>query len=235
MKKFDEMLHTAALNCMEKEDELIRKEMEGSEKHVFSDEFNQKMDQLFADIDLSIARATKRKKRRAVLLKIAPIAAVFVIVISGLLITVNKNSVQASDPSIKITTWCKEFFSFTGEKNDVAASFTFDETQIGYIPEGFKKTEEDITLVYISFKYENEAGDFIYVKVSDSKVSNNINNTDITHDARVNKDGIEYLYLRKEKTKEIVILFQGNDKLYYSIVGTVSEEEMINIMEGIQF
>ncbi len=233
MKITDKELHKLFQNSMECEDQIIRKEMENVEEHIFSEKFNQKMDKLFADIDRNIERTKKRKKRKAVLYRVAPVALILVAVVVGLVINVNSTTLNASDPSISITSWCKDFFSFTGEKDDAAEAFAFDEAQIGYIPEGFKKTEENITSSYIVFRYENEVGNYVYVKSSANNTATNANNTEIIQDIRVNEDGLEYCYTEDYKNKEIKIIFQGNNQQYYSIVGTVSEKEIIKVMDGI--
>ena len=233
MKITDKELHKLFQNSMECEDQIIRKEMENVEEHIFSEKFNQKMDKLFADIDRNIERTKKRKKRKAVLYRVAPVALILVAVVVGLVINVNSTTLNASDPSISITSWCKDFFSFTGEKDDAAEAFAFDEAQIGYIPEGFTKTEEDITSAYALFKYENGAGDYIFIKADYDDAVTNINNENIVQDLRVNEEGIQYRFIENKDHKELNIIFKGKSKLYYLIAGNVSEKEMINIMNGI--
>jgi hypothetical protein len=154
-------------------------------------------------------------------------------VISGLLITVNKNSVQASDPSIKITTWCKEFFSFTREKVTNEKDVIFSENQIEYIPQGFKKTEADITLSYALLKYADEMGNYMFIKVDYDDVLSNVDSSQILKDSKISEKGIEYLVIENKNKKETSILFQGKNMLYYTITGTISENELINVMNGI--
>lgn len=237
MKITDKELHKLFQNSMECEDQIIKKEMENVEEHIFSEKFNQKMDKLFADIDRNIERTKKRKKRKAVLYRVAPVALILVAVVVGLVINVNSTTLNASDPSISITSWCKDFFSFTGEKDDAAEAFAFDEAQIGYIPEGFIKTEEDITSAYTSFKYENEVGNYVFIKCLKTDQDNtviNVSNENILHDLRLNQDGIEYRFIEHKINGELSIIFQGENKYYYLITGNVLEDEIINIMNGIK-
>ena len=237
MKITDKELHKLFQNSMECEDQIIKKEMENVEEHIFSEKFNQKMDKLFADIDRNIERTKKRKKRKAVLYKVAPVALILVAVVVGLIINVNSTTLNASDPSISITSWCKEFFSFAGEKDDNTEVFTFDEARIGYIPEGFVKTEEYISSSVVFFKYEDEDSNYIFIKCLKNNQDNmvtNVSNEDIIYDISLNEDGIEYRFIENKKNEELNIIFQGKNKYYYIISGNVPEDAIIKVMDGIE-
>ena len=234
MKIKDKELKAALELYMEREEEKVRKEMENVEEHIFSDEFNRKMDKLFADIDQSIECANKRKKRMSMLYKAAPVALVLVLVIGGLMKDKISTVLNASNPSINISEWHTEFFKFKGAYESTTETVWFDESQIGYVPKGFEKTEEDISASMGLIKYENELGNYIYVVSCDTNTVTRMNSENIIQDVRVKEDGIEYLYIENTKTKELIIIFQGNDKCYYTITGIVSEEEIIKVMDGIK-
>lgn len=233
VKLTDEMLHASALRLMELEAKQIDEEMKNAEPHVFSAEFERKMQELMR-VATPAELAAKRRKKRMQRIQVAAAVSTMALVVVGLIIGKNQSSIIASEPGVRITTWCKEFFSFGGEKEDGITSVVFDESQIGYIPDGFNKTEEDKILTMTVFKYENEHGHYIYINSCTNNDSTYISSEDIMQDVRLSDSGIEFHYIENRKSNELKIIFQGNDKQYYSITGTISKDEILKVMEGIK-
>ncbi len=194
--------------------------------HKFSEDFEGKMDDAL--------RVYRRKKRLYKLRRYAAVAAAVIVCVTGGIALSTANSASASKPGINIMEWVKDHFSFTkddAKKTDVL----FTEEQIGYMPEGFEKTGEEINTSYVEFEYSNTANSSIILRVDITKTVIPTDNENISLETYVNSAGYEYTHIYKKDVQSHVLMWEDKNRLFYNLYGTVDEETMIKIMDGINY
>ena len=111
----------------------------------------------------------------------------------------------------------------------------FEESQIGYMPEGFEKVEEEITFSLVYFKYKNSEGDYITIRVGRDKTALQIDNEEIGKDVYLNAAGYEYTITHKDELYKDVIIWKDENDIYYYLASTMETTELVDIMNSISY
>ncbi|MCR5768473.1 MAG: DUF4367 domain-containing protein [Lachnospiraceae bacterium] len=227
----DEMLYeNAEKACILYLDELSS-ECDAAPEHIFSNKFNRHMRKMI--------RQQRRSPQMQKFVKFCSRAAIVVIIIlAGLLIT-----------TLSVEAYRAKFINFfrkiTGQSDDYRywggtdklVDVDLPKTIIGYIPEGFEKAEEDISLIEFQYyvRYKNSLGHAFNIRLS--KIDENVN-------------GI--LSLDNERSESDDVLINGNSGVLYKmdsancliwtnynilcdIYGEISLDELMKIAENIEF
>lgn len=228
MNNENEKLKQCLFEAMEADVAKLREQTESSEPHVFSQKFE-------AGMQVIIDGVEKKSKRRVMMKKIAVAsAAALVLAVGGL--SLSTNNANASKPVVDIVAWAKEYFNFEkGDNIRREESISFDESQIGFIPEGFERVGEERFFTSIQYKFENKQGESFVLYVSQEKISNQLDNKDIDYIIEVNSDGYEYTYTYKEDEHCHVFLWEDTNGVFYNLSGEIDEDILIAIMNGIEY
>ena len=228
----DEVLHNVALNCMKKESSALE-EMINSKPHVFSEEFERKMQEVMR-VETPAERAARLRKKRVQKIQIVATIIVTVVLAAGLMFQGNRN-VLASDMKMRITQWLENAFLMEeGEAIRRKEGVLFEITQMEYIPENFKVVEEESSFIKKYIKFENESGKYFVLQIYHNKANAGIDNKDIAQESGINQAGFEYRYFYNQESKEHTINWLDKNNLYYLLNGNIDMEEVIKIMDGIE-
>lgn len=222
-------LHDCVVQMMELEEKLLAEEMKDAQPHVFSNEFEQKMQE--------VMRVQERVNKRSDLVRYLATAAVVILMVFGLLFIGNED-LRASDFRINVLEWLEEFFVVENDTNrdkDDESDVLFHESQIGYIPEGFEKVEEEVAYSQVYYRYQNGLGEYISIVVYIEKTLVGIDNQEIVHDISLNEAGLEYQYIYKEDEDKHFFSWVDEEEKFYSLGGSASKEEMSKFMNGILY
>lgn len=204
------------------------KEMADMESHQFSDEFEQKMEDL-------MARFPKRRSKARLLLRYMPVAIAVIIFIGNVLVYTTVKT-EATWFGLDIVKWLEEFFQVDAgdgwRKDD---SVLFEEAQIGYLPEGFKKVAEHISFSGVYYKYQNSEGKYINIQVVRDKGMLTSDGTEVLMDEGINADGYDYQYVQKKEKGEDALIWSNEKGIYYHLTSTLAIEEMIRVMNEITY
>lgn len=220
-KEVDEKIRQYLIAMMELEEERLNEQMEECEPHVFSEEFERKMQNL-----LTVHR--KRCKRRAVLRFAAKMAACLLLCVG--LVTATHTAV-ASLPAMDIKGWFAKHFEFS-KGNQTKEEVDFSEEMITYIPEGFVKTEEEKMYTYQRYVYENSTGKYFIVRCSKALVESQQDNENIVREVITGENGIEYTLIKK--ADEATYIWEDTDSMYYYVSGNIQEEELQRVVISLQ-
>lgn len=227
MKTYDEKLRAALRSVMEEEWAAVEEELKHVEPHVFSDRFNRRMEE--------VMRVREKKKRRSDIVRYVAAAIVTVLLVGGILFVGSKD-LQASKFNLEIVEWFEKFFTMEeGEDTREEDDILFEESQIGYIPEGFEKVEESVRFSRVYYKNQNAQEDYFILHVHRDKTTSFVDNEEIEQNIGVNEDGFEYRYIYKEDMKENIVSWADKEDIYYYLRGTLEKEEIIKIMDGITY
>ena len=218
-------LKSCITEVMDDLDDELEEEMENLEPHVFSEEFEKKMEDLI--------QTQNRKARRYDAVRYIAAVVVTVLLVGGVLFVGNEE-VRASKIGVDILEWMEGFF-VVEEKSQEDNGVLFAESQIGYLPEGFEKISEDVMYSKSYYKYQNEAGDYIILEVQRDKVEYMVDNKEMGQDVSINIAGLEYLYIYKDDSKENIIAWKDTKGIYYQLLSTYDKEEIIKMMNGISY
>lgn len=246
-KKLERKLHDICMAMMELEDAKIEEEMKNAEPHVFSKEFESKMDALIQSMDskkaLGKAKGGKKKSKEeeeseprpiySCKIKYMAAAIVAVCCITGFLFFNGKNAV-ASQNSLRIKEWMEDFF-VVEEKSEKKEGVLFEESRIGYMPEGFEKVEESVFYSRVYYKFQNNTGNYIMIKVYQDKIEAAIDNSEMQKDILLNKAGYEYQYGYKESIDEHIFVWIDIKGVYYQVQSIFDKDEIIKVMDGISY
>lgn len=222
-------LHECIVQMMELEDRILEEEMKHAKPHVFSAEFERKMEE--------VMRVQTRVCKRSDAVRYLATAAVVVLMVFGLLFIGNEN-LRASDFRINVLEWMEDFFVVENDTNRDKSDendVLFHESQIGYIPEGFEKVEEEVTHSIVHYKYKNIIGEYINILIYREKTLAGIDNTESEQDMSINKSGFEFRYVYKEESKKHFLTWIDNEGKFYSLNGNVSQDEIIKVMNSISY
>ena len=225
MKACDKKLRSSLVEAMKLDNARLEKELQHCEPHVFSSDFERRMEKL-------IKTQRSKGKIRNCFRYIA--AAVMVLFLTGAILVMGSEDLNASELSIDILEWLDD--CFTGGKGTSTRkeiSFLFDESCIGYLPEDFVKVEEDVAYSLIHYKYENKLGDTVTIRVYKGACTIKVDNQDVIKEVLVNEAGYEYTRIYKDKLKSETLLWQDNEGKYYYLSGTLNKDEMLKIMNNI--
>lgn len=228
MSACDNKLKDSLIEAMELDHKQLEAEMQNAEPHVFSDIHEKKMEKL-------LQRQKRRQKIRGVVRYMA--AACIVLLLTGGMFMISSEDLHASKLSIDIIEWLEEFFSTEkgegGKRENREVLFT--EEQIGYLPEGFEKTTEFTNFNLVYYKFENNVGESIHISVERDKSLLQVDNTEDIYKVRLNEAGYEYTGTYSNKSHTGVLVWKGDDELYYQITGIVAYEELVKIMNNISY
>lgn len=230
----EEALHQAILKVTDQEERELNEEMKHAKPHVFSAEFEHKMEELMK-VQTPEMKTAKRKKKFLHAAQYTAAAIVTVALLGGLLFSGNKN-VTASQMKFRITQWLENAF-VVEEGMDVRkdGGVSFEKSQIGYLPNGFDLVSEDITFTKMYYQFENDEGNYIVLKVGRSKASLGMDNRQVDPDKYTSIFGLEYQFLISENSETNGVLWSDNDNQVYILLGTISKNEIVKIMDSIVY
>lgn len=151
---------------------------------------------------------------------------------------VGNEDLRASKFRIDVLEWMENFFVVENNANsdkDDMTDVLFDESQIGYIPEGFEKVFEEVTFSKVRYKYQNDNGDYINIGVYRSKSLAGVDNEEIEQDIKLNEAGLEYRYVYKEETGKHVLNWTDKDGKFYVFSSSIEQEEILKVMNSISY
>lgn len=225
MKACDEKLKSSLVEAMKLDNARLEEELQHYEPHVFSPDFERRMEKLMK---------VQRSKGRIRTCFRYVAAAVLVLFLTGGILVIGSEGLNASELSIDILEWLDECFMVEKDDNDVKKQdILFDESQIGYLPEGFEKVEEGITYSIVYYKYENELGDAISLRVAKGKGITAVDNEDVIKEVLLSEAGYEYTRIYKETMQHEVLMWRDNNGIFYYLSGNISSDEMLKIMNNI--
>lgn len=253
-----EILKVSLLEAMENDVAQLREEMKNYEQHIFSEEFERKMEVLFTvgkesstynEIQNSseilgkgieeVSNDFKKKhvfpKKWLGAVKYAAAILAVAVVVGGVFVS-QRSSAQASILGIDILGWFDKFF--TVEDGDVGKgekSTLFEESQIGYLPEGFEKVNEVVLFSLVQYEFRNKLNNYVIIKVTKDKIESNIDNEGIETKVCLSEKGVEYTLIQNDDINRITLMWIGENGNYYYIEGTVEYEEVIQIMNNITY
>lgn len=227
MKACDRILKESLMELMELDLAREKENLTHCEPHVFSENFERRMELLFK-------RHRRRVRMRETLRHVA--AAVMVVFLTGTILLVGSEKTQASLLNLPILEWLDDYFSLgQGDHTRKDEHTLFDESQIGYLPEGFEKVHEEQTFSAVYYEYENDKQEMIRIYVRRGKSLFNADSDEVEQELLVNGAGYEYRYVLKSETEDNKVLWIDHNDVSYRVEGTVELEELIEIMNGITY
>lgn len=223
----EEMLKACIMEVMEKKEDELEEEMKNFEPHVFSKKFEEKMEAVMA--------VEKRKTKRYNAVRYVAAAIVTVLLVGGV-IFIGNEEIRASKIGVEVLQWLENSFVVENKTDkDNAGDVLFEESRIGYLPEGFEKVAEEVTFSVVSFKYQNIEGNCINLQVYRDKTISGINNEEISQEVALNANGLEYYYVYRDETGENIITWIDQKGTYYLLNSKLEKTELINIMNSISY
>ena len=222
-------LHDCVVKMMDLEEKLLMEEMKDAQPHVFSNEFERKMQE--------VMRVQARVNKRSDLVRYLATAAVVILMIFGLLFIGNED-LRASEFKINILEWFEEFFVVENDSNAGKTDPTdilFDESQIGYIPEGYEKVAEEVLFSEVGYRYQNKLGDYFDIWIYRDGNYSGVDNDQTKHDIGVSVRGIEYRYVYKELDGEYIITWVDINEKFYLLTSTMEFCEILRVMDSISY
>jgi hypothetical protein len=73
------------------------------------------------------------------------------------------------------------------EKSEKKEGVLFEESRIGYMPEGFEKVKEGVSYSRVYYKFQNSVGEYIILKIHRDTIESAIDNSEIQKDIFLNK------------------------------------------------
>lgn len=229
MKACDEKLRDSILRVMEQEDAELEEEMKQFEPHVFSESFEKKMEE--------VMRVQARKSKRSSIIRYVAVAVVVALLVGGILF-IGSEDLRASEIGVGILEWMENFFVVENDTNrskDEDVDVLFDESQIGYLPEGFEKVEEEVTFSKVNYLYQNDDDEYVSLLVYRNKASLGVDNDEIVQEVALNDAGLEYRYIYKVDSSEHIITWIDKEELCYSLSSSLEKEEIMRIMNSITY
>lgn len=226
MNNRNDKLKQCLIEAMEADIAKLKEQAESSEPHVFSEEFEAKMQAIIDGVEKKSKHLAMRR------IAIATVAAL-VLVVGGL--GISTSNANASKTVVDIVAWIKEYFNFeNGSENKEEVAISFDESQMSYIPEGFTKSGEQILFNSVTYKYTNSQRMYFNIKVYASKFSYHQNDENINYEIGVSKSGREYSYVYNKDKEVNVILWENEDGIFYMLNGNIALDELVMIMDNIK-
>lgn len=234
MNGCDEKLKKALLEVWEKEDARLEEEMKHCEPHVFSQEFEQKMDELLNAQGRDKAPYGFRRRLTPFLKVVAVIVAICVV--AGGALFLQRGNLQASSLKIDILEWLDKFFTVEdGNGRRTTEQVLFEESQIGYLPDGFEKVSEENAFSQVQYKFKNKEGECITLQVYKGKMLSTVDNESAEQKVYVNEAGYEYTMIYREDGDRITVLWKDEQDLYYYMESSLHEDEILKIMNSISY
>lgn len=227
MKACDEKLKSSILEAIELDDARLEEELKSCEPHVFSEKFEREMEALF--------ERYRRKKRLKRIQRYAMAAAV-VLLLTGGIFYLGSGDLRATKTNIDILEWFENFFTVDdGVRGIKSDEVLFEESRIGYLPEGFEKVNGESSFSQVLLEYRSSVVEYIIIQVSRDKLSLNVDSEVVNLEKRINAAGYEYTMTQRDKAQQATIMWNDDDGLYYYITSVLSDDELIKIMDGISY
>lgn len=227
MKACDEKLKSSILEAIELDDARLEEELKNCEPHVFSAKFEREMDELFE-------RYRRKKKLRRI--RRYAMAAAVVLLLTGGIFYLGSGDLRATKTNIDILEWFENFFTVDdGVRGIKSDEVLFEESRIGYLPEGFEKVSANSTFSLVLYEYKNNSNEYITIRVCRDKLSYFIDNENIDKNVCINEAGYEYTMTQRDEMKQAVLMWKDNNDIYYYITSTLEDNELIKIMNGISY
>ncbi|MBO5347852.1 MAG: DUF4367 domain-containing protein [Lachnospiraceae bacterium] len=227
MKACDEKLKSSILEAIELDDARLEEELKSCEPHVFSEKFEREMEALF--------ERYRRKKRLKRIQRYAMAAAV-VLLLTGGIFYLGSGDLRATKTNIDILEWFENFFTVKDGTDDRSGTkVLFEESQIGYLPEGFEKVGEDSSFSAVQYKYVSDNNKYIVIQASKGKLSFNADGKISDQEVCLNEKGYEYTMTQKNELGEVTLMWKDAENIYYYVTGTLEIKELIAIMDGIYY
>lgn len=228
MSVCDNKLKSNLMEAMKLDNQTLEAEMQTVAPHVFSDTHQKKMEKL-------LRKHKTKQKVRGVLRYVA--AACLVLLFISSIFIISSKDLQASKLSVDIIEWLEEFFSVEkgegGKKKE--RDVLFEESQIGYLPEGFEKLEDFIGFSFSYYSFGNNSDRTICIAVAKDKSLLQVDNAEDIYEVSKNEAGYEYSATYNKELGTGAIVWRGDDKLYYQVTGTIAYEELVEVMNGITY
>ena len=227
MKACDEKLKSSILEAIELDDARLEEELKNCEPHVFSERFEREMDEMF--------ERYRRKKKLKRIQRYAMAAAVALLLTGGIFY-LGSGDLRATKTNIDILEWFENFFTVKDGTDDRSVTkVLFEESQIGYLPEGFEKVGELTSFLQVVYKYQNSAEEHITVGVSRGQLALNIDSKIDGQVIGINKAGYEYTSISKTETGNAMLVWNDGKDIYYYVTSSLAYEELVKIMDGISY
>lgn len=227
MKACNEKLKSGLIEAMKLDNARMEEELQREEPHEFSPEFEQQMEEL---MQVARRRESTRERFRYVA------AAVLVLFLTGGILFIGSDGLRASRVGIDILDWLDEFFMVkSGVADRSEEAVLFEESQIGYIPEGFEKVGELEMYASVQYKYLNKSNDYIVIDVCRDGMLLHIDVEDKVEKVQINAAGFEYADVYDEEHKENILMWNDAEGIYYYVVGSIGTEELIKVMDSISY
>lgn len=224
----EKKLKESVLEACELDDERLQKLMEESEPHVFSERFEKNMGKVF--------RMYRRRCFIQKVMRYTAAAAVLVLVVAGGIFLTTGKSAEATTPGVNVLEWLKDYFSFEKGNSGKSEEVLFDESQIGYMPEGFELIGEGITSeTAAKYEFVNVDNEYIVFQVNISRSLLQQNSESIEKEIGVSSKGYEYTYIYDKDRKDHVLFWSDDKELHYTLTGKQDKEVMMQIMENITY
>lgn len=227
MNACDSKLKSCLLSIMEEEEVRLKEELKHTEPHVFSAEYRETMDKAM--------QVHKRKEKRDSIRRFA-VAATIVALLTGYIIFIGSENLHASNFAIDILEWLEDFFVVEdGVNGRQKSDVLFEESQIGYLPEGFEKTGEAVKFSEVLYVYQNTDGDRMQIAVYRSGYELIVDNDEIKQEVHINAAGYEYKYVADFDKGNDKVIWKDDKGFIYYIMGNVEEAELIKVMDNITY
>lgn len=227
MNACDRILRDSLMELMELDLSREKEALAHSELHVFSAGFEQRMELLFR-------RHKRRVRLQEALRHVA--AAVLVVFLTGGIILIGSEKTQASILDLPILEWLDDYFSIgQGDHTRKEEQALFDESRIGYLPEGFEKVYEEQTFSFVCYGFENEEQETVKIYVKEGKSLYNADSEQVEQELLLNDAGLEYRYVLKEDGVHNMVIWVDDKDVSYYVEGTLDLEELVKIMNGITY
>lgn len=227
MKACDEKLKSGLMEAMKLDNARLEEELQHGEPHAFSPLFEKRMEKLLQ---------VQRSKGKVYHCVRYVAAAVLVLFLTGGILYVGSEDLCASKQSIDILEWTDIFFRFrhsSDHKKDI--SEYFDESMITYMPEGLEKIEEAVTYSAAYYKYQNQKGKAVSIRVVIGHGEASVSSEGIVLEVLLNEAGYEYTRVYNEALGFETYIWKDDGGMLYCITGNICRDEMVNIMNGISY
>lgn len=224
-KRVDDKLRECLVETRRQDDMRLEEDMKLCEEHVFSEEFEANMQELFV--------VRSRKKNWKKIYRYAVSVAAVVLIVVGIAST-SFTKTEASLPALDILEWLDNYFEFNkGNFSAEDGELIFEEVQIGYIPDGFSKMDEVKNHTYIRYSYSETSGRYFSVRVSKAATQSLQDNEDIGQSIFLNEDGYECAVIKQGDV--ISYIWEDYEGLYYYVSGNIGQDELEAVMNGILY
>lgn len=227
LSESEKMLKESVLEACELDDERLQKLVDESEPHVFSERFEKNMEKVF--------RMYRRRCFMRKVTRYTAAAAVLVLVVTGGIFLTTGKSAEATTPGVNVLEWLKDYFSFEKGNSGKSEEVLFDESQIGYMPEGFELSVITKFKTYIKYDFIDDENNNISLYVRKTNVAVQQDNNNIIKEIALNSAGYEYTHVYQNDNHCNVFFWSDEKEVFYYLSGTVDEETMKLIMNSITY